>query len=499
MDRLEALKLLELNGQFTDKDLKKAYIKMSKKYHPDTGGDAEMMKKINSAKEYLSEHKVIEHHEENNLGLYHLELILKLKEYLSGSNKNDFYYKEIKVIIDEFIDLDVNNITKDELDRVYIITVNKIIDVFWSIKNRFFKENNIPADFKYEFNVFTNLEDIYKQLKRIESEFEHFILSKIVINEVIKVNIDRYYYRFLEDKIKKICNDVLKEKFESNKLQEKINIINERIELLFIMYEDALEVLNIIASINNKENAKNIETIIRGFEFNYIDNYDYIHVIWLSLVNDDTTRKVIYTKKFIYKEYGSNTELLRRMLLDVNLVVNKFLDDKILKIILKRKYKDVDEYNEYINKYLDNKSGIYLKKNMFISFFYSIGVVSEAHDNFIYLTDGKYRWRVNKSRFNHFFSSLEAFLRGSRFYGSFVHNGKELLLYTNNVTGLYKSMANDELIFKDFDGEYGTSISHVDVDKYRDLNFMKKEIIDGLNVKLKTMDAQEVKRIRDIQ
>ena len=278
MDRLEALKLLELNAPFTDKDLKAAYIKMSKKYHPDTGGDAEMMKKINSAKEYLSTHKVIEYDEENNLGLYHLELILKLKEYLSGSNKNDFYYKEIKVIIDEFIDLDVNNITKDELDRIYIINVNKIIDVFWSIKNRFFKENNIPADFKYEFNVFTNLEDIYKQLKRIESEFEHFILSKIVINEVIKVNIDRYYYRFLEDKIKKICNDVLKEKFESNKLQEKINIINERIELLFIMYEDALEVLKIIANINNKENAKNIKAIIRGFELNYIDNYNYIHV-----------------------------------------------------------------------------------------------------------------------------------------------------------------------------------------------------------------------------
>ena len=50
MTESEALKLLELSVPFTDKDLKEAYIKMSKKYHPDTGGDAEMMKKINSAK-----------------------------------------------------------------------------------------------------------------------------------------------------------------------------------------------------------------------------------------------------------------------------------------------------------------------------------------------------------------------------------------------------------------------------------------------------------------
>lgn len=57
MEREEALKLFALSEAYTDKDLRKTYLKLSKKYHPDINNsqDAEeMMKKINEARDVLS-------------------------------------------------------------------------------------------------------------------------------------------------------------------------------------------------------------------------------------------------------------------------------------------------------------------------------------------------------------------------------------------------------------------------------------------------------------
>ena len=46
MDYSEALKLFGFTGNFTKEELKKRFLKLSKKYHPDLNGDEEMMKKV---------------------------------------------------------------------------------------------------------------------------------------------------------------------------------------------------------------------------------------------------------------------------------------------------------------------------------------------------------------------------------------------------------------------------------------------------------------------
>ena len=53
MDYIEALRLFGFTSNFTKEELKKRYLELSKKYHPDLNGDEEMMKKINSAYEVL--------------------------------------------------------------------------------------------------------------------------------------------------------------------------------------------------------------------------------------------------------------------------------------------------------------------------------------------------------------------------------------------------------------------------------------------------------------
>lgn len=55
MTRDEAMRVLELSDySYTDADLKKALRKASKKYHPDLGGDPQMMMLVNEAYAFLS-------------------------------------------------------------------------------------------------------------------------------------------------------------------------------------------------------------------------------------------------------------------------------------------------------------------------------------------------------------------------------------------------------------------------------------------------------------
>ena len=49
MNYNEALNLFGFTGSFTEESLRKKYLELSKKYHPDMGGSDEMMKKVNAA------------------------------------------------------------------------------------------------------------------------------------------------------------------------------------------------------------------------------------------------------------------------------------------------------------------------------------------------------------------------------------------------------------------------------------------------------------------
>ena len=58
MDKYQAMRILglqEVEGYISADMVKKAYRKMSKKYHPDTGGDAEKFKEIVEAYELIKE------------------------------------------------------------------------------------------------------------------------------------------------------------------------------------------------------------------------------------------------------------------------------------------------------------------------------------------------------------------------------------------------------------------------------------------------------------
>lgn len=54
----EAIRLLGLeNTDLTPENIRKAFRQKSKQYHPDLGGDAEMMKKVIEANNFLTDPK----------------------------------------------------------------------------------------------------------------------------------------------------------------------------------------------------------------------------------------------------------------------------------------------------------------------------------------------------------------------------------------------------------------------------------------------------------
>lgn len=54
-DTIKLYETLEVSKDATQKDIKKAYFRLSKQHHPDKGGDEHKFKEINAAYEILSD------------------------------------------------------------------------------------------------------------------------------------------------------------------------------------------------------------------------------------------------------------------------------------------------------------------------------------------------------------------------------------------------------------------------------------------------------------
>ncbi len=290
MEREEALKLFALSEAYTDKDLRKTYLKLSKKYHPDVNNsqDAEeMMKKINEARDVLSSFTFSNSSQSFDLKKFHKELVVKLKNKLQGANQNDEYLKEIKQIIIEFENISLNNKCKDDISNEYVKASNKILDVFSKIKQNFFKKYNIPVQYSYHTIFFNNLGELYEWLNKINDEFKLENLKQKIINSIQEQFINKKYYKHLEKKINEICWEEIKDTFDVSLFNEKACNINNKVELLFIKYQDAIQVINkiklVLKSIHNSNLTKVIETEILSFNFEYINNYAKIHELLIDI------------------------------------------------------------------------------------------------------------------------------------------------------------------------------------------------------------------------
>lgn len=247
MDYSEALKLFGFTGNFTKEELKKRFLKLSKKYHPDLNGDEEMMKKVNSAYEVLksciSQYKTAK--KQDNYDELLIKYYNKLKEKVGTYASKTVYLSdtlEFKYAnaIDDVIKTFTLEKTTQLINFKYYVVAGSIKDLFKSYKNEILK--NVP---EFWISKFEPIND--------NCSFDAYV------NEVNKI---RTKYEKVDKNLDKIILSMFKDKKVNSKILEEIVALKE-----IILKEIADEKITIEDGIN-KLQAEIKTRILKDEELN---------------------------------------------------------------------------------------------------------------------------------------------------------------------------------------------------------------------------------------
>ena len=227
MDYSEALKLFGFTGNFTKEELKKRYLELSKKYHPDLNGDEEMMKKINLAYEvlkndsfqYKTAKEQINYEELMESLIKYDKLEKKLGAYASKtfyfSNTLEFKYaNEIEKVIKKFYWIK-SIIT---LDLFYNDLLGCIKDLFAKYKKEVLK--SVPEFWISKFepiNDECSFDEYVKEVNKIRTKYEK-----------VDMDLDKIILSMFENK--KINSKILEEILDLKEIIFK-EIVDEKITL----------------------------------------------------------------------------------------------------------------------------------------------------------------------------------------------------------------------------------------------------------------------------
>lgn len=241
MDYSEALKLFGFTSNFTKEELKKRYLELSKKYHPDLNGDEEMMKNVNSAYEVLKSHKMSSKSTVNDeLMKKYNDLKEKLKFYTSKTiylpDTLEFKYaKEIDEVIEKFN----FNMSKSALDLFYSVILDHIKDIFAKYKKEVLK--NVPVFFVSKFepiNDDCSFDDYVKKVNEIRNKYEKIDkgLNQIILSMFKDKNVNSKILEEIFDVKEIIIKEIIDKKITLDdgiyKLQAEIKTRILKIEAL---------------------------------------------------------------------------------------------------------------------------------------------------------------------------------------------------------------------------------------------------------------------------
>lgn len=212
MDYSEALKLFGFTGNFTKEELKKRYLELSKKYHPDLNGDEEMMKKINLAYEVLKndsfQYKTAK--KQDNYDELLIKYYNKVKEKVGAYASKTVYLSdtlEFKYAnaVDDVIKTFTLEKTTQLINFKYYVIAGSIKDLFKSYKNEILK--NVP---EFWISKFEPIND--------DCSFDAYV------NEVNKI---RTKYEKVDKNLDKIILSMFKDKKVNSKILEEIADLKE--------------------------------------------------------------------------------------------------------------------------------------------------------------------------------------------------------------------------------------------------------------------------------
>lgn len=209
---IKSLEVLELEENFTEDELKKAYRKACKKWHPDNYANEspskikyanDKMAEINAAYEFLIRHKVAvsygsnkRNNSKNQSSNYNrrgelLGYIVKkygeLRAYLNLTLTVDMpeciknaYIKLEKIINEACLEIPdlYSEGNKSNIDNWYSKYIGKIVDAYSKLAEDYCQEFNIPIEEANNLHKNLRLKDFYQQLENIRKK--HYDKGKAI-------------------------------------------------------------------------------------------------------------------------------------------------------------------------------------------------------------------------------------------------------------------------------------------------------------------------------
>ena len=307
----KALKILGLNKNFTEEELKQSYRKLAQLHHPDRHEksedrikEEEIMKDINTAKDLLMKHLKNNNYQNRTYNRAYSNIDIeenrktKLKE-LQRIVSQDFVaeftskLEDLSVIINTIFD-ELENMPMDfytrtrrininaNIDALYKEYLNKIKNKFKELEIQFYRENYINiGDIKENTNYDCTLKEFCEQLLKFKDKYS----KEAILNKKLEEELRKYTYfagyEIIETQIKEVIrnftNKIKKQKFKYN--QQDIDDMNKEITDLFNKFFDLKQKIETlektIKTINNKEIQEQLELIKNNLYSGYsFDTFD---------------------------------------------------------------------------------------------------------------------------------------------------------------------------------------------------------------------------------
>ena len=408
MNYNEALNLFGFTGSFTEESLRKKYLELSKKYHPDMGGSDEMMKKVNAAYDALKG-------KSTNFDLSYfnnlkdkLQRFVSKKVYIVGSTE----YKCVNKINELLETLPLTS-DKNVLNTAYnniLLKVNAILkdyrkSILGNIPDRFLKKYNkdmvgtIDEFFGKINNIKKKHDEIQKSLDDVVQSFEAKIsantLEKILgIKATILSDI-------IDDKISlqdganrlrcEIMTMVMQEEALDKELDETYNAIlvnfnarmkelkftdNEQIQTSLDVLKDALAKLQLV-----KENKLNKETLSSLRKLNFKVKLDFENANDKNESQENDNYEIFITRNV----YSNDPEFVIKLSNDGKFIhfLRKYINDC--------QKSEVDEFvtseSNFYEKYM--RLDDFLDNAVFFNKYYSNGILAiyMCYGTVIYITN----------------------------------------------------------------------------------------------------------------
>ncbi len=259
MNYERAKKELELSDSFTDNELKKAYHKLSYKYHPDLNGItdeekysfSEHMKAINDAYKYLKNQTIEKYKEEKFEQFVHSIHCQSLKETIKIKYLGS---KVASLIIDLSTSFSIVK-SKEEVDTLINKAYKDFDDILVSFVDEFCEKNGITKqDLNICFNLTLELKN--RDPKQLCFKLDDALkkIKEIKIEQIIQGYIGYAGYADIKDKIDILKNQAINSKDKINEILKKLKCsIDKTFENYFNNIKLKDELSKTYKSVNGEE------------------------------------------------------------------------------------------------------------------------------------------------------------------------------------------------------------------------------------------------------